>query len=277
MVRSVTIHGPSHRRLIRSGRPPTCETPGAPAGSPTLGQTTYLTPQTVSNKVFDGTHTDDLVQVYGAHVVFNHCTFTGTGTGGAGHSLEVKQGGSVEVYNCLFNGAPVEDTVQFGGISGDEHAGHSIIACSVFSATPGEDHLDFKVSEPGAVVDVLDCDFTTTPPGRTVQNDGSVGVQNIIRCTGLDNVLLENTVAGSIVDCEIGEIYIFDAVDWLVEGNTITKIGHGTSDQTRLPTGIYYRNNTVSVFEHYGGVCWATGNSPTLTECTTGSPSWYPR
>lgn len=255
----------------------TCGTPGAPAGSDTLGPTTYTTPQTVSNKIFDGNHSDDLVQVHGAHVIFENCTFTGTGTGATGHSLEVKQGGSVEVYNCLFNGSPVEDTIQFGGISGDEHAGHSIIRCCRIESTPGEDHLDFKVSEPGAVVDVIYTNFVTVPPGRTIQNDGSVGVQNIIRCAGLSNILLENTEAGSIVDCQIGELYIYDAIDWLVEGNTITKIGHGTSDMTRLPTGIYYRNNTVTNFEFYGGSCWGTGNSPALTECTSGPPPWYPR
>lgn len=280
MVRQITVDGSTHRTLIRSGRADLCDTApnGAPNGAPVLGPTTYSTYQWISNVVFDGNHSDDLVQVYGAHVIFDHVTFAGNGTGAGGHSLEVKQGGSVEVYNSLWNGDPVEDSVQFGGPSGDEHVGQSIIACSTFASTPGEDHVDVKVSEPGAIIDVIDTDFVTVPAGRTIQNDGSVGVQNFIRCTGLSNVLLEHVVAGSIIDCEIDELYIYDAQDWLVEGNTISvKLGHGTSDMTRLPTGIYYLNNTVTNFEFYGGSCWRDGNSPTLTECTSGPPSWYPR
>lgn len=251
---------------------------GAPNGSPIVGPTTYTTDQTISNVIFDGSHSDDLVRVYGAHVVFNHVTFTGVGTGSTGHSLEVKRGGSVEVRNSLWNGDPSEDSVQFGGPNGDEHANHSIISCSTFASSPGEDHADFKVSEPGTVVDIVDTDFVTVPSGgRTVQNDGSVGVQNFVRATGLADVLLEHTVAGSIVASSIGELYLYDAEDWLIEANTVTKVGHGVSDRTRLPTGIYYLDNTIFNFEFYGGICWATGNTPTLTQCTSGTPPWYPR
>jgi hypothetical protein len=253
---------------------------GAPAGSPVIGPTTYTTSQTVRNVVFDGGHTDDLVRVYGAHVVFEHVTFRGNGTGSTGHSLEVKRGGSVEVRDSLWNGTPSEDSVQFGGANGDQHAGHSTIACSTFASSPGEDHADFKVSEPGAVVDVVDTSFATVPSaGRTVQNDGSVGVQNFAGNTGLADVLLEHTVAGSFIGNSIGELYLYDAVDWLIEANTIDKVGHGVSDRSRLPTGIYYLNNVLPTghFEYYGGSCWADGNTPTLTACTPGPPAWYPR
>ena len=94
---------------------------------------------------------------------------------------------------------------------------------------PGEDHFDFKVSQPGAVVDVVDTDVTTAAGGRTVQNDGSVGTQNFIRDTGLANVLLENSANGSIVDSKVGELYVYDAKDWLIQGNTISRIGHGVA------------------------------------------------
>jgi hypothetical protein len=245
-----------------------------------LGPTTYTTNQTISNVVYDGTHTDDLVRVYGAHVIFDHVTFKGRGTGATGHTVEVKRGGSVEIRNSLWAGAPVEDSIQWGGINGDEHAGHSIVSCSTLSDHPGEDHFDFKVSQPGAVVDVVDTDVTTAAGGRTVQNDGSVGTQNFIRDTGLANVLLENTANGSIVDSKVGVLYVYDAKDWLIQGNTISRIGHGVSDGTRVPTGIYYVNNTLPTgwFEFYGGSCWATGNTPDLApRCTSGAPSWYPR
>jgi len=258
--------------------PGACDTApdGAPSGSPVLGPSTFTTSQTISNVTFDGSHSDDLVRVYGAHVIFDHVTFKGTGTGGSGHSVEVKRGGSVEIRHSLFNGRPTEDTIQFGGPSGDQHAGHSVVKCSTLASFPGEDHADFKVSQPGAVVDFVDNQFTTVPTGgRAVQNDGSVGVQNFIRNTGLGDILLEHTVAGSFVDNAIGEIYLYDARDWLIEGNTISKVGHGVSDGSRVPTGIYYRGNPIGNFEFYGGSCWAT--SPTLADCTAGAPPWYPR
>lgn len=253
---------------------------GAPSGSPVLGPTTYTASQVVSNVVFDGGHSDDLVRVYGAHVIFDHVTFRGFGTGSTGHSVEVKRGGSVEIRDSLWDGEPSEDSIQFGGINGDQHADHSVISCSTFANDPGEDHADFKVSEPGAIVDFIDNDFVSVPSGgRTVQNDGSVGVQNFINNTGLADVLLENTVAGSFVGNSIGELYLYDAEDWLIEENTINKVGHGVSDRSRLPTGIYYLNNFLptSHFEFYGGSCWADGNTPTLTVCIPGAPSWYPR
>lgn len=261
--------------------PGSCDTApdGAPSGSPVRGPTIYTSSQTISNVVFNGTHSDDLVRVYGAHVIFNHVTFTGTGTGSTGHSVEVKRGGSVEIRNSLWNGRPVEDSIQFGGPSGDQHAGHSIIRCSTLASSPGEDHADFKVSQPGAVVDFIDNRFATVPTGgRSVQNDGSVGTQNFVRNTGLADVLLEHTVAGSFVGNSIGEIYLYEARDWLIEGNTISRVGHGESSGDRNPTGIDYRSNTLGSFRFYGGSCWSSGNSIEVSPpCTLGAPSWYPR
>jgi len=229
--------------------------------------------------VYNGNHTDDLVRVYGAHVIFNHVTFTGTGTGSSGHSVEVKRGGSVEIHNSLFNGRPIEDTIQFGGPNGDQHANRSVVRCSTIASFPGEDHADFKVSQPGAQVDFVDNRFTTVAPGRTIQNDGSVGIQKFVRNAGLTDVLFEHTNNGTLSGSTIGELYLYDAKDWLVQANVLNKVGHGVSSGDRVPTGIYYRNNTFPTgrFEFYGGSCWATGNTPTLTDCTVGSPSWYPR
>jgi len=248
---------------------------GAPAGSPVRGPATITTSQTITNVVYNGTHSDDLVRVYGVHVVFDHVTFTGTGTGSTGHSVEVKRGGSVTIRNSLWNGRPTEDSIQFGGPNGDQHAGLSTIRCSTFASIPGEDHADFKQSQIGAVVNFVDNRFATVPSGgRTVQNDGSVGVQNFIRNTGLADVLLEHTVAGSFVGNSISEIYLYEARDWLLEGNTIGHVGHGESSGDRNPFGIYYRNNTIGSFSFYGGSCWAV---PALAGCSSGAPPWYPR
>jgi len=250
---------------------------GAPSGASVRGPATITTSQTISNVVFDGTHSDDLVRVYGSHVIFNHVTFRGTGTGSTGHTVEVKRGGSVEIRNSLWNGQPSEDSIQFGGPNGDQHAGHSVIRCSTIGGAPDEDHADFKVSQPGAVVDFIDNRFATVPTGgRTIQNDGSVGRQNFIRNTGLANVLLENTVAGSLVGNSIGQLYVYNARDWLIQGNTITRLQNGVADG-RNPSGIFYLANTISQFVFYGGSCWATGNSLALSQCAVGSPGWYPR
>lgn len=249
---------------------------GAPSGSPVRGPTTYTASQTISNVVFDGNHSDDLVRVYGAHVIFDHVTFKGTGTGSSGHSVEVKRGGSVEIRNSLWNGRPVEDSIQFGGVNGDQHAGHSIVRCSTIASSPGEDHADFKVSQTGAVVDFIDNSFGPSP-GRTVQNDGSVGVQNFVRNTGLADVLLENTVAGSFVANSISELYVYNSRDFLIEGNTIGRLQNGVADG-RNPSGVYYRSNTIGQFVYYGGSCWSNSNSiPVAPPCTFGAPAWYPR
>jgi len=252
---------------------------GAPPGSPTRGPTTYTTSQTVSNVIFDGSHSDDLVRVYGVgtKVVFDHVTFRGTGTGSTGHSVEVKRGGAVEIRSSLWAGNPEEDSIQFGGPNGDQHGGHSVIRCSTIASAPGEDHADFKQSLTGAVVDFIDNHFATVPTGgRTVQNDGSVGRQNFIRNTGLQNVLLENTAQGSLVGNSIGQLYVYNARDWLIQANTIARAQNGVGDG-RNPSGIYYLNNTVSQFVYYGGSCWATGNSLALAQCAVGAPPWYPR
>jgi hypothetical protein len=253
---------------------------GAPQGSPTRGPSTFTTSQTVSNVIFDGAHSDDLVRVYGVgtKVVFDHVTFRGTGTGSTGHSVEVKRGGAVEIRNSLWNGRPSEDSIQFGGPNGDQHSGHSIVRCSTIASNPGEDHADFKQSQTGAVVDFIDNLFATpTPGGRTVQNDGSVGRQNFIRNTGLANVLLENTANGSLVgNPNIGQLYVYNSRDWLIQANIIARLQNGVGDG-RNPSGIYYLANTIGQFVYYGGSCWATGNSLNLPQCTVGAPPWYPR
>ena len=252
---------------------------GAPPGSPVRGPTTFTTSQTVTGVIFDGSHSDDLVRVYGVGtiVVFDHVTFRGTGTGSTGHSVEVKRGGSVEIRNSLWNGRPSEDSIQFGGPNGDQHSGHSIVRCSTIASNPGEDHADFKQSQTGAVVDFIDNLFATpTPGGRTVQNDGSVGRQNFVRNTGLANVLLENTANGSLVGNQINQLYVYNARDWLIQQNTIARAQNGVGDG-RNPFGIYYRANTIGSFVFYGGQCWATGNSLSLPACTAAAPPWYPR
>lgn len=284
-------HRPWHRTTTTTTtttRPPTttippsgCDTApdGAPSGSPVRGPATITTSQTISNVVYDGSHSDDLVRVYGVHVIFDHVTFRGTGTGSTGHTVEVKRGGSVEIRNSLWAGRPSEDSIQFGGANGDQHGGHSVVRCSTIGGTPGEDHIDLKVSLPGAVVDFVDNRITTgTPGGRTIQNDGSVGVQHFVRNGSLANILLEHTNNGTISGSTIGQLYIYDAKNWLIQANTITKLGHGVSNGSRVPTGIYYRSNTLNQFEFYGGSCWSTGNSKDISPpCTFGSPSWYPR
>ena len=272
-------HRPWHRPTTTT-RPPAanCDTApdGAPSGSPVRGPATYTTSQTISNVTFDGNHSDDLVRVYGVHVTFNHVTFRGTGTGSTGHTVEVKRGGSVTINNSLWAGRPSEDSIQFGGANGDQHAGHSVIKCSTIGGTPGEDHADFKVSQPGAVVDFIDNHFGPSA-GRTVQNDGSVGRQNFIRNTGLADVLLENTVAGSFISNTIGELYVYNSRDYLIEGNRITRLQNGVADG-RNPSGVYYRSNTIGQFVFYGGSCWSNGNSITIAPpCTFGPPPWYPR
>ena len=253
-------------------------TDGAPAGSPVRGPSTIINSQTITNVVYDGNHSDDLVRVYGVHVIFDHVTFRGTGTGSTGHTVEVKRGGSVEIRNSLWAGRPSEDSIQFGGPNGDQHANRSVVKCSTIGGTPGEDHVDIKVSQVGAVVDFIDNRFSTVPPsGRTIQNDGSVGVQHFLRNTGVADALMEHTVASNFVGNSGGELYLYEARDWLVQANTMSKVGHGESSGNRSPTGIYYRDNTFGQFGFYGGTCWATGNNLTLSQCTAGAPGWYPR
>lgn len=249
--------------------------------APIVNKTTYTTNQTVNNVVFDDSHSDDLVRVYGAHVIFDHVTFRGLGTGSTGHSLEVKQGGSVEVYDSTFDGDPVEDVIQFGGPNGDQHSDTSTVKCNTFEAHPGEDFLDFKDGN-DAIVDIIDNNFTTsTTGGRTVQNAGTNGVQNFIGNTGMENVLFEDGVAdGSFVNNVVDELYLYDTEDILVQGNELGKVGNGNSAATLLPTDIYYLSNNFpdNQWEYYGGTCYEDNNTGAnlTSDCTAGPPAWYP-
>jgi hypothetical protein len=250
---------------------PSCDgaAPGARSGADQRGAVTYDGRDvTVSNVVFDASHADDLVRVYDGRVVFDHVTFRGNGTGGSGHTLEVKQGGSVEVYNSVFAGSPSEDTVQF-----HEHAGTSTIACSAFRSAPGEDHLDVKPSS-GAVVDVRDNAFPAgTPGGRTVQNAGSGGTQNFVGNTGMDNVFYEEGATGTLENNAITQLDLYDVSGVDVIANTIGGVKHGEGSGDRDPTGVTYVNNEIDDFAFNGGSCRASGNAGTDMSACGNAPA----
>ena len=229
---------------------------GADAGAKVvIGPVKYINRDiTVRNVVFDGRHEDDLVRVYGGHVVFIDVTFLGEGTSSSGHSLEVKRGGSVEVYNSNWAGAPAEDSVQF--------AGHddSLIKCSVFAATPGEDHIDIKPSD-GAVLDIIGNEFRTSVPGAGVQNKGAGGTQNFIGNTITADSVFYERGSGVIKDNTMARLDIYGAHELSVTGNTVGYIKHGEWGSDRVPVDVTYRRNRVGEFEFNGGTCAASDNT----------------
>lgn len=244
-----------------AGAPPSPETAKCrgPAGADeqpktVRGPVTYIDRNiTVSNVVFVGTHRDDLVRVYGGRVLFVNVTFLGRGSSSSGHSLEVKRGGAVEVYNSKWAGAPSEDSVQFNGHE------DSLIMCSLFESSPGEDHVDIKPTD-GAVLDIVGNDFRTAVPGAGVQNLGTGGTENFIDNTiETDNVFYESG-SGVIRDNDIHNLQIYSTQDILVVSNTVAHIKHGEWGSDRIPDDVTYRDNWVGSFEFNGGSCLAYGN-----------------
>jgi hypothetical protein len=245
--------------------------PGASADAEVLGPTSYTDPGTtmVSNVSFEGEHTDDLVRVNNGHVVFDHVTFRGTGTGATGHTLEVKVGGSAEVYDSIFEGAPAEDTVQTEGNA------PTLVSCSVFATTPGEDHIDTK---PGEAVTIEYNDFAAPATGRTIQNHNGSGEVHLVRNTGMQDVFYEDGATGSIVGNEVpGEMSLYDVTNVLVEDNVIGLVKHGEGSSDRDPTDTYFLNNTIDDAADNGGTCYADGNdgAAPVSFCTPGPPDWY--
>ena len=246
--------------------------PGASADAPTQGPTTYddVGTTTVSNVIFDGDHSDDLVRVNNGHVVFDHVTFRGTGTGTTGHTLEIKVGGSAEVRNSIFQGAPSEDSLQTEG------NGPTVVACNVFATSPGEDHLDTK---PGDGVTIRANDFQApTPGGRTLQNHNGAGRVDLIDNRGLVSVFYEDGATGSLVGNDMpGELWLYDAVDVLVQDNVIGLVKHGEGSSTRDPIDTYFLDNVIDEAQDNGGTCYRDGNTGAdpVAFCTSGAPDWY--
>src|SRR5215216_2770332 len=255
-------------KILRAGHPyaepGTClDTPGAPAGSPTLGQTNYSSAgtTTVSNTIFDASHSDDLVRVNNGHVIFDHVTFRGIGTGASGHTLEIKVGGSAEVRNSVFEGDPTEDTIQTAG------NGDVLIECNQIGGTPGEDHIDMK---PGGPVTVRYNTFTVEPTFNDIQMHNAESPVTVYQNTGMHRVFFElpdtydpaiYDSTGSIIDNVVLErIWLYDVTNVLVQGNTVPEVKHGDSG-LRDPEATYFLNNQITTFNFNGGTCYKTGNT----------------
>lgn len=253
--------------------PPTaCSgTYGAGSGASTRGPTTYNSSgtTTVSNVIFDGSHSDDLVRVYNGKVIFENVTFKGNGTGSSGHSLEVKQGGSVEVRNSRFNGSPSEDTIQFEG------NGTSIVECNRIASNPGEDHIDTK---PGGEVTIRENNFASSATAQTIQNHNSQNPVHLISNNGTQDVFYEDgQTGGTIINNDIsGSLWMYDVARILVEDSDVNLVKHGEGSSDRDPAATYFLNSNIGTFQFNGGSCYKTGVSgASLSQCSNGSPSWY--
>src|SRR5215216_3112884 len=216
-------------KILRAGHPyaepGTClDTPGAPAGSPTLGQTNYSSAgtTTVSNTIFDASHSDDLVRVNNGHVIFDHVTFRGVGTGASGHTLEIKVGGSAEVRNSVFEGAPVEDTIQTEG------NGDVLVECNLIGGRPGEDHIDTKG---GNTVTIRNNTFVSEASARTLQIHNPTSPVHAISNYGIHRIFYENGQAGGTIRFNnvLEDVWLYDTTNILVEGNTIPILKQGES------------------------------------------------
>ena len=246
-------------------------TPGAPPGSPTLGATSYTSAGTtvVSNVIFDGPHLDDLVRVNNGHVVFENVTFRGYGTGAYGHSLEIKLGGSAEVRNCLFEGSPTEDHIQ------TEYNNPTLIECNTFLTVPGEECIDTKHGES---VTIQYNDFSALPNITSLLNHNGTGAVHVLYNGVTPRVFYEDGATGRIVGNEIPwQLQIYDAVNVLVEGNTIAHMKHGEGLSNRDPVETYFLNNVIASASNNGGSCYRDGNSGSdpVSFCTAGAPGWY--
>jgi len=219
---------------------------------------------TLSNVIFDAAHSDDLVDVYNGKVIFDHVTFRGTGTGTSGHTLEIKNGGSAEVRNSVFEGHPSEDTIQ----SADN--GDVLIECNQIGGRPGEDHIDTK---PGGPVMIRENTFTTRPTYKTIQNHNTYSPVHVVHNTGMYEVFYElGQTAGTIVNNNVlTNIWLYDTTKVLVEGNTVPEVKHGEASGLRDPVAAYYKDNQIGTFKFNGGSCYATGNTgASLGSCTSG-------
>jgi hypothetical protein len=244
--------------------------PGAAAGATVLGPTTYNSAgtTTVQNVIFDGTHSDDLVRVNTGKVIFENVTFRGSGSGAFGHTLEIKLGGSAEVRNSVFEGDPVEDTIQLEG------NGTSLIECNRIGGSPGEDHIDTK---PGASVTIRYNTFTSEPAAQSLENQNSSNPVHLVSNSGMHKVFFENLQqGGTIVGNEILDyVWLYDVSNILVEANTIPTMKHGEGSGNRDPVDVFYKNNSISTFQFNGGSCYKSGtNGAALSQCTAGTPPW---
>jgi hypothetical protein len=254
------------------GRGSRCDaSPGAQDGATMLGPTVYDGPGTtmVSNVIFDGEHGDDLVRVYNGHVIFDHVTFRGTGIGDTGHTLEIKQGGSAEVHDSVFEGSPSEDTIQ------TQLNGPTTIVCNVFASSPGEDHIDTK---PGASVTVELNEFMASPSAQTIQNHNGSGSVDLIDNTGLERIFYEDGATGVIRGNAISvQLWLYDVEAVLVEDNEIAFVKHGEGSSDRDPVDTYFLNNVIADAQDGGGTCYRDGNSggAPVEFCMPGPPDWY--
>jgi len=250
--------------------------PGAPSGSSTLGYTEYTSSTTVSNRIFNASTSDDMINVTGGHVIFDHVTFRGSGSGSSGSSLEVSGSGSVEVRNSRFEGAPTEDYIQ---TKSDATSTLSLIECNVFVNAPGEDDIDMKSGGPVTVQNNTVQACATGGDTFIMQNSTSpIIIQNN---TGVMSVFMTNShhdgrvINNRVTACD-STLWVYDVSNILIQGNTVSTVKNGESGTSRSPSSIYYLNNSISSFQKNGGSCYATGNTgATLSGCTNGSPSWY--
>lgn len=246
-------------------------TPGAGAGASTLGQTDYISggTTTVSNVIFDASHSDDLVRVNNGKVIFENVTFRGTGTGAAGHTLEIKVGGSAEVRNSVFEGAPVEDTIQTEG------NGDVLVECNRIGGRPGEDHIDTKG---GNTVTIRNNTFVSEASALTLQIHNPTSPVHAISNYGIHRIFYENGQTGGTIRFNdvLEDVWLYDTTNILVEGNTIPILKHGESTGTRDPVDAYYMDNRITTVQFNGGTCYKTGNTgSSLSDCTSGAPPWY--
>jgi hypothetical protein len=257
--------------------------PGAQA-NPTIynGLQTFSTDQTISNAVFRGTHSDDLVRVTnGANVTFDHVTFLGDGTGSTGHTLEVKTGGArATITNSVFDetaeGGPVEDFIQF------QNHTHSVVECNVFG-TPGEDAIDIKESTFGTGfgrVDVFQNDFNAINKWCTLANVGSKRVFfNDNDCAGgayFRNDIHDAEIRNNNFD---GPLWLDEVNDMWIDNNDFTSetVRYGANSTT--PNGNFFKDNTFGSFDYRAGGCYRYSNTnpPTslVNNCTGSFPPWW--
>jgi len=250
-------------------------TPGAPAGSPVKPYSEYSANATVSNVIFDASTDDDMVNVTGGTVVFDHVTFRGRGTGSSGSSLEVSGSGGVEVRNSVFEGAPTEDYIQTKG------SGTSLIECNLFKNKPGEDDIDMKS---GGAVTVRNNTVQVVADGGdsfimqnstssvTIENNSGPGLASIF----FTNDAHGGTVTNNVITAGDSTLWVYDVSDILIQGNEVSTVRNGESGSGRQPSSIYYLNNKISTFQFNGGSCYRTGNTgAALSGCTDGAPAWY--
>jgi hypothetical protein len=251
--------------------------PGAPAGSSTLGYTSYSSSTTVTNKIFDAGTDDDMINVTGGHVIFDHVTFKGHGTGSSGSSLEVSGSGTVEVRNSRFEGSPTEDYVQ---TKSDGTSAASVIECNRFVNAPGEDDIDMKSGGPVTVQN--NTIQTCATGGDTFIMQNSTNPIYILNNTGVMSIFMTNghsdgeAIGNQVTACD-STLWVYDVSNVLIQGNTVDTVKNGESGTSRSPSAVYYKNNSISTFQKNGGTCYKDGNTGnSLSGCTSGPPSWYP-